>query len=120
MGTFAKLAMSVGLAFAGLAAARHYPCCPSPRAGAEATAARPSPTISTAALTVDGMTCASCSLAVRTALGRLDGIRDVRVNVGAKRTVIEYEPARVTPQQLVDAVNRLGYRASLVPEGLHG
>ena len=65
------------------------------------------------ALTVEGMTCPSCSVAVRTALKRLDGVREAKVDVAAKRAVVEYEPAKVTPKQLVDAVNRLGYQASL-------
>jgi mercuric transport protein len=71
----------------------------------------------TVTLTVEGMTCASCSVAVRTALKRLDGVRDAKVSVSEKRARVEYEPAKVTPQQLVDAVNKLGYRASLAPKG---
>lgn len=69
--------------------------------------------VHTAALKVEGMTCASCSVAVRKALERLDGVKGAKVSVPEKRALVEYEPAAVTPQQLVDAVNRLGYRASL-------
>jgi Cu+-exporting ATPase len=71
----------------------------------------------TIALTVEGMTCASCSVAVRTALKKLDGVKDAKVSVSEKRAVVEYEPAKVTPQQLIDAVNKLGYRASLPAKG---
>lgn len=67
----------------------------------------------TIALTVEGMTCASCSVAVRTALKQLDGVKDAKVSAPDKRAVVDYEPAKVTPQQMVDAVNKLGYRASL-------
>ena len=70
----------------------------------------------TVALTVEGMTCASCTVAVRTALKKLDGVKDAKVSVSEKRALVEYEPTKVTPQQMVDAVNRLGYRASL-PKG---
>ena len=65
------------------------------------------------ALRVEGMTCASCSLVVRTALERLDGVKGAKVSVPEKRAIVEYEPAMVTPQRMVDAVNNLGYRACL-------
>jgi Cu+-exporting ATPase len=50
---------------------------------------------------------------VRTALSKLDGVKHARVDLAEKSAAVEYDPARVTPQQMVDAVNRLGYKASL-------
>jgi Cu+-exporting ATPase len=76
-----------------------------------------SPAVSSIALTVEGMTCASCAVAVRIALRRLNGVRDARVSVEEKRAVVSYEPTKVTPQQIVDAVNSLGYHARLAPKG---
>ncbi len=67
----------------------------------------------TVSLRVEGMTCASCKVAVRTALSKLDGVNEARVDVARKSATIDYDPTRVTPQQMVDAVNRLGYQASL-------
>lgn len=77
--------------------------------GARAEGAR----VATVSLHVEGMTCASCKIAVRAALSRLDGVKEAEVDVPKKSATVEYDPAKVTPQQLVDAVNRLGYRASL-------
>jgi copper chaperone CopZ len=90
------------------------PCC-SQKAGAEASPAQTAPAVSTVTLTVEGMTCASCAVAVRTALKNLDGVRDARVSVEEKRAVVDYDAAKVTPQQMVEAVNRLGYQASVAP-----
>jgi copper chaperone CopZ len=73
--------------------------------------------VSTVAITVEGMTCPSCSVAVRTALKRQAGVRAARVSTEDKRAVVEYEPATVTPQRLVDVVNGLGYHASLAQPG---
>lgn len=67
----------------------------------------------TVSLHVEGMTCASCRVAVRTALSKLDGVKDARVDVDRKSAAIDFDPTRVTPQQMVDAVNRLGYQARL-------
>lgn len=67
----------------------------------------------TVVLHVEGMTCPSCKVAVRTALSRLDGVKDAKVDVAAKSATVAFDPAKVTPAQLADAVNRLGYQASL-------
>lgn len=92
------------------------PCC-STKAGADdGSPAQTAQAVSTVTLTVEGMTCASCSVAVRAALKKLDGVRDARVSVEEKRAVVDYDAAKVTPQQMVEAVNRLGYRASVAPK----
>jgi copper chaperone CopZ len=104
----ASLGVGIGLALC--------PCCGT-NGRAQAAPAETSPAVSTVTLTVEGMTCASCSVAGRTALKRLDGVRDARVSVEEKRAVVDYEPAKVTPQKMIDAVNALGYRASLAPKG---
>ncbi len=46
-------------------------------------------------------------------LQQLDGVKEAKVDLKAKGAVVEYDPARVTPKQLVDAVNDAGFRASL-------
>lgn len=82
------------------------------RALAEAPNAK-APTTTTVTLSVEGMTCASCSVAVKSVLKRLDGVKEAKVNLSEKNAVVEYEPAKVKPHQMVDAVNRLGYQANL-------
>jgi len=86
-------------------------CC-STNADAEGAPGKAA-TVASVMLKVEGMTCASCALAIRTALKRLDGVRDARVSVEDKRAVVDYEPAKVTPQKMIEAINKLGYRASV-------
>ena len=50
---------------------------------------------------------------MRTALSKLDGVKSATVDLASKSATVEYDRGRVTPQQMVDAVNRLGYEASL-------
>lgn len=113
MNAFSKLLATLGLS-AGLALC--CPPCSSTTARAEAPVAVDVASAKTVSLTVEGMTCASCSVAVRTALKKLDGVNDAKVSVPDKRAVVDYEPAKVTPQMMVEAINNLGYRASL-PKG---
>lgn len=67
-------------------------------------------------LHIDGMTCASCAAAVRTALRRLDGVSEATVSFDDKRARVVYDPSRVTPERMVQAVNDLGYRARVEEE----
>lgn len=91
------------------------PCCGA-KASKDAAPALAAPNSTTVTLAVDGMTCASCSVAVRHTLKRLDGVREVRVSVEEKRVIVEYESGKVTPEQMIAAVNDLGYTASLAPK----
>jgi copper chaperone CopZ len=62
---------------------------------------------------VEGMTCATCEIAVRHALKRIDGVKSARVSVATKTATVDYEPGRTNPEQLVAAINSTGYRATL-------
>ena len=72
---------------------------------------------STVSFRVVGMTCASCQVTVRTALKKIDGVENARVSASECRATVDYEASKVTPAQLVDAVNKLGYQASMPAEG---
>ncbi|WP_211213484.1 metal-binding (seleno)protein [Paucidesulfovibrio longus] len=64
-------------------------------------------------LALEGLTCASCKFAVKAALKRLDGVEQVDVNYEERKATVVYDPEKVTPQQLVDAVNATGFHAEL-------
>ena len=100
IGVLAALALAGGALLAARLSARQA-------SAATATAAE------TVVLRVDGMTCPSCGFTVRTALKRLDGVRGAKVAQSEGRAVVEYDAAKVTPRRMVEAVNALGYRASL-------
>jgi periplasmic mercuric ion binding protein len=76
-------------------------------------AASASEVVRSTVLRIDGMTCASCSVTVRLALKRLTGVRDAKVDAQAKTAVVEYDPTKVTPGQMIEAVNRAGYQGGL-------
>src|SRR5216684_5999448 len=77
----------------------------------------PSSTVTKVTLRIEKMVCSACAARVTKVLQQLDGVRDARVDLKAKGAVVEYDPARVTPEQLVDAVNDAGFRASLPAKG---
>lgn len=61
------------------------------------------------------MTCACCAFAVKAALQRLHGVDEARVSYREKRATVVYDPVRVTPEDLVAAVEKAGFRATLRP-----
>ncbi len=63
-------------------------------------------------LPIEGMTCASCAARIERKLNKLEGVT-ASVNYATERAAVEYDPARVTPDSLVDAVEQVGYSARL-------
>ena len=72
----------------------------------------------TATLDVQGMTCGSCTAAVRIVLKKLDGVKDAKVSFDERKAVVAYDPAKVTPQKMVDTINeKLPYKAKVAGSG---
>lgn len=67
----------------------------------------------TATLLVGGMTCASCVRRVERGLEKLEGVADAQVNLATERAIVSYDPARVSPEDLVKKVEATGYTASV-------
>lgn len=80
------------------------PCCTVSTAHAQQQQSR-------VVLHIEGMSCASCSAAVKVRLERLDGVSAARVVFADKRAHVIYDPARVTPARMVEEINDMGYRA---------
>jgi Cu+-exporting ATPase len=64
-------------------------------------------------LPVEGMTCAACQATVQKALQRQPGVLDASVNLMMKSAAVTYDPARVQPEALVEAIRETGYGAEL-------
>ncbi len=62
-----------------------------------------------AELPITGMTCANCVSTVEKGLRRLDGVRDVQVNLALERASVAYESDRLSPADLAQQVERTGY-----------
>src|SRR6266480_713814 len=72
-----------------------------------------SPTFQRIVIPVEGMSCATCEVAVRHALKRIDGVKSAHVSVATKTATVDYDAAKTNTEQLVAAINSTGYRASL-------
>jgi P-type Cu+ transporter len=63
-------------------------------------------------LDVTGMTCASCAARIEKKLNRIDGVR-ATVNFATERAAVDYDSGHLTPDDLVAAVETVGYGASV-------
>jgi Cu+-exporting ATPase len=65
-----------------------------------------------AQLKVDGMTCPACVRAVTRKLAGLQGVSKVAVDLAAGKATMELDDARVKVEDLIAAVDQLGYHAA--------
>lgn len=66
-------------------------------------------------INVQGMTCAACSASVERALRRVDGVVQATVNLATNSATVLCDPS-VSPEHLVEVVNKTGFTAALADE----
>ncbi len=58
---------------------------------------------------IGGMSCSFCSESIRKACARLDGVQQVNVSLSHEEALVQYDPTKVQPWQIEDALRSLGY-----------
>ena len=66
-------------------------------------------------LPIEGMTCASCATRIEKRLNKLEGV-EASVNYATENANVSFDPALVTPEDLLAAVEAAGYQAALPAE----
>src|SRR5712691_9293522 len=59
-------------------------------------------------LPIEGMTCATCVRRLEKALGALPSVQ-ASINLAAERADVHFDPARISPAAIAEAVVRAGY-----------
>lgn len=67
-------------------------------------------------IAVQGMHCGDCSAKVTAALQGIDGVEAVAVDYQSGAAEVAYDPAKVSPDELVKAIVDTGYQAELKPK----
>ena len=60
-------------------------------------------------LPITGMTCANCVSTIERNLKKLDGMQTAAVNLATERATVEFDPAKLTQDQIIARVERAGY-----------
>ncbi|GBC76557.1 Copper chaperone CopZ [bacterium HR08] len=72
------------------------------------------PALTRATIEIQGMHCAGCAVNVEQALKRLPGVKAVVASYEKGQAVVEYDPAKVKPEQLKAAIDGIGYKVGAV------
>jgi copper chaperone len=67
-------------------------------------------------LSVKGMTCSGCAKGVQAALAGVPGVKKAEVMLDKNEAAVTYEKGKTTPEDLVKAVEKAGYKCSVKKE----
>ncbi|GAC1350086.1 MAG: heavy metal translocating P-type ATPase [Ktedonobacteraceae bacterium] len=67
-------------------------------------------------LALEGMTCASCAMRIEKGLKKVPGVIDAQVNLATERGTVTYNPEQTGLEQMVQKVEAVGYKATLVEQ----
>jgi copper chaperone CopZ len=60
---------------------------------------------------IEGMTCSSCVASIKRELKSMEALQEVEVSLQHRNATVFYEEGNITPQQVQQAINELGYKA---------
>ncbi|WP_340373430.1 heavy metal translocating P-type ATPase [Peribacillus sp. FSL E2-0218] len=61
--------------------------------------------------TITGMTCAACATRIEKGVNKLGGVSKANVNLALESATVEYTPSEITPADIIQKVEKLGYGA---------
>lgn len=57
------------------------------------------------------MDCAACAVSIEQTLAKAEGVSRAEVSFKTKEGVIEYDPARISSNRIVEVINETGFKA---------
>ncbi len=71
--------------------------------------------MASAILKIAGMHCEGCASGVTSKLSSLKGVKSAKVDFKTGKGTVSYDAAACKPAQLIEAVKKAGYEATIVP-----
>lgn len=63
---------------------------------------------------VKGMSCNHCLARIEEAVGRISGVKKVKVQLKKEKAVVKFDEANVQATEICQAINELGYQAEVI------
>ncbi len=63
-------------------------------------------------LHIEGMHCGACATGIQMLTSQMDGVTSAFVDYEGKKGTFEYDPSKITVEQIIKGVADLGYTAS--------
>ena len=70
----------------------------------------------TVKIDIHGMHCGGCVQAIDTALAGMEGVVQDSVSLEDSLALVTYDPAKVAPEAMVAAIEKMGYSAKVAGE----
>ncbi|EAU90446.1 copper P-type ATPase CtaA [Coprinopsis cinerea okayama7 len=67
-------------------------------------------------LRIYGMTCGSCTSAIESGLGEVDGVASVSVSLAAESCEVRFDRSKITPREMVEHISDMGFDAILASD----
>jgi copper chaperone CopZ len=64
-------------------------------------------------ITIEGMHCSGCASGIKSMLKRTPGVVSAEVSFETKTANVEYNPADISREKIVEVITNLGYRARI-------
>lgn len=80
---------------------------------ATTVAAAPAATEQTRTFAIKNMTCPTCPITVKTAMSRVAGVKQVKIDFDAKTATVTYDASIATPAKIAAASTDVGYPATI-------
>jgi len=67
----------------------------------------------TVTLSIPGMTCVTCPITVKLALGKVDGVQKAEVSYEKREAVVTFDDTRTTAEAIAKATGNAGYPSTV-------
>ena len=63
-------------------------------------------------LHIEGMHCGACATGIQMIVSGMDGVKSIFVDYEGKKGTVEFDPAKVTKEQIIKSISEIGYIAT--------
>ena len=68
-------------------------------------------------LQIVGMHCTSCAINIDFELEDLEGVKEAKTHYAKQISIVTYDPQKVTHEQMIAIITKLGYEAIVAEQG---
>ena len=63
-------------------------------------------------LHIEGMHCGACATGIQMLVSGMNGVKSIFVDYEGKKGDVEFDPAKITKDQIIKGISEIGYTAS--------
>ena len=64
---------------------------------------------------INGMHCTACAMNIDGDLEDTEGIQEANTNYARQITEVNFDPAKITPDKIIEIIQKTGYQAQIFP-----